>query len=215
MAKGKKSRSKATPDDKPQTCVLSRRDCTLPTNISFRTQKHGEESVQASDVRVTFEISEDEACAMAKEKYFTRGLFKTVGRGKPDKPLIPKLTIKLETIEWARVSIFLGPNAGGEMKLGVSKLKNPELIFDDGRKITVSTLVQSTPTIGPRIGDLVSRMDGGAQIALEYEHNAEQLEADVTTEQGKPSEGDANEVAARAQVDAFNRGSETPAPETH
>jgi hypothetical protein len=228
MAKAKsakaKKNGKAAAAEKAVVHTLARRDCKLPRSIHFRTQDHGDENVQASDIRVTeIELSEDEACALAQEKYFTRGLFVTGGRGKPDKPLLSKFApLKLaDTIESARVTLYLGPNAGGEFKLGVCKLKGVELTLDAGRKILMSCLVQSTPTLDRRIGDLVSRMNSGAQITIAYEHNAEQLEADVTADQPTKSdpENDKFEADAKAQIDAWNRGSDVAgdsvAGETH
>jgi hypothetical protein len=187
---------------------LARRDCKLPRAITFRTQDHGDEPVQASDIRVgDIELSEEEVCELAQEKYLLRGLFVAGGRGKPDRPLLKRFApLKLaDKIEAARVSLYLGPNAGGELKLGVCKLKSVEIVLDEGRKIRMSCLVQCTPAIDKRLGDLISRMDGGAQIAISYEHNAEQ--ADMIGD-GKPTpdENAKFEADARAQVDAFKRG---------
>jgi hypothetical protein len=216
MAKAKsakaKKNGKSTEATKPARHLLARRDCKLPRKIAFRTQDHGDEDVQASDIRVTeIELSEEEACTLAQEKYFVRGLFVTGGRGKPDKPLLSKFApLKLaDKIESAKVTLYLGPNAGGECNLGTCKLKSVQIELAAGRKILLSCLVQSTPTLDRRIGELVSRMNTGAQIRIEYEHNAEQLEADLSDEKSKTDpEGESFEKDAKAQIDAWNRGSD-------
>jgi len=219
MAKSKRKSMKATngseakKPEKREVHVLSRRDCKLPRSIHFRTQDHGDDPVQATDIRVSeIELTQEEANALLQEPYACRGLFLKAARGKPERPLLAHVQpLKLaETIESAKVSLFLGANAGGELKLGVCKLKAVTLEPKVGGVVHMSCLVQATPALDKRIGDVVSRMDTSAQITLAYEHNAEQLEADVTAEQ--PAKGDPEnakfEEDAKAQVDAWNRGSD-------
>ncbi|HZP86616.1 MAG TPA: hypothetical protein VFB54_07325 [Burkholderiales bacterium] len=218
-AKAKKS-GKAAAAEKREVHTLDWRDCQLPTNINFRTQKHGDEAVQATDIRVSeIELSKDEIEALAQEKYASRVLWATVGRGKPERPTLERFEpLKLtDAIESARVAIRVG---GEEIKLGVSKLKAVTIARKPGGVAHLSCLVQATPAINAKLATLIAGMDGQARIRIEYEHNAEQLEADLSDEKSKTDpEGEKFEQDAKAQIDAWNRGSDVAgdsvAGETH
>ncbi len=208
-AKAKKNGKGAAPE-KREVYTLDWRDCQLPTNINFRTQKHGDDNIQATDIRVSeIELSKDKVEVLAQEKYASRVLWATVGRGKPERPTLERFEpLKLsEAIESARVAIRVG---GEEIKLGVSKLKAVTIARKPGGVAHLSCLVQATPAINAKLAALIAGMDGKARIQIAYEHNAEQLEADVTADQptkGDP-EGEKFEQDAKAQIDAWNRGSD-------
>lgn len=217
MAKVKGKKGKGAKDAAPiAKHTLDWRDCDLPTNINFRTQKHGDENVQATDIRVSgIGVSKAEFEEFAQEKYASRGLWAASGRGKPEQPTLTRFEpLKLtDAIESARVRIRVG---GEEINLGVSKLKAVTFVrkvvgSSDG-DAAMSCMVQSTPTINAKLAALIAGMDGKARIWIEYEHNAEQLEAFEGDEKGAKDENAEFEAAAKKQVDAFNRG--TPVGET-
>jgi hypothetical protein len=223
MAKAKKKTGAAkTNPKKPDRNVLSWRDCALPTSINFRTQKHGEESVQATDIRVSdIELSKDETKTLLQEPYADRALWTAGGRGKPERPVFEHIdALKLdETIESSKVSIKVG---GEEIKLGVCKLKSVTIQPMVGGVAKMSCLVQATPAIDEQLADLIGGMDGNARIHIDYEHNAEQLEAfdGEGAQKGAKTDGDNAEFekAAKAQVDAFKNGTprgEAPNADTH
>jgi hypothetical protein len=212
MAKAKSSKAKkngkAAATEKREVHTLDWRDCQLPPNINFRTQKHGDEGVQATDIRVSeIELSKDEIEALAQEQYASRVLWAAGGRGKPERPTLEKFEpLKLtDPIESARVAIRVG---GEEIKLGVSKLKAVTIARKIGGVVHLSCMVQSTPAINAKLAALIAGMDGKARIQISYEHNAEQLEADVTADQPVKSDAEAEkfEADAKAQIEAFQRG---------
>jgi hypothetical protein len=223
MAKAKKKTGAAkTNPNKPTRYALGWRDCSLPTSINFRTQKHGDESVQATDIRVSdIELSKEEVNALLQESRADRALWKSGGPGKPEKPVFEHIdALRLdETIESSKVAIRVG---GEEIKLGVCKLKSITVQPMVGGVAKMSCLVQATPTIDELLADLIGGMDGGARIHIDYEHNAEQMEAFDGTEAGagKKADGELSkfEKDSKAQADAFKRGTPVggePVAETH
>jgi hypothetical protein len=219
MAKAKKKSGAAkTNPNKPARNTLGWRDCTLPPSINFRTQKHGDESVQATDIRVSdIELTKDEVNTLLQEPYASRALWTAGGRGKPERPVFERIeALKLdETIESSKVAIKVG---GEEIKLGVCKLKSVTVQPMIGGVAKMSCLVQATPDIDELLADLIAGMDAGARIHIDYEHNAEQLEAFDGEGEAKKDENAAFEDAAKKQVEAFSRGTpvgDSTAADTH
>jgi len=220
-AKGKKGKAAGEKPEakKPERFTLGWRDVQLPANINFRTQKHGDDNVQASDIRVSeIELSREEVNALAKDAYADRTLWASGGRGKPDRPAVESFEPRRlrEPIETARVAIKVG---GEEIKLGVCRLKAVTVEPMIGGVAHLGCMVQATPAINAKLANLIAGMDGKARIHIEYEHNAEQLEAfDGEAAPKTEAELAKFEADAKAQVDAFRRGTptdEAPTAETH
>lgn len=226
MAKAKSNaKAKSGKDAKAKVLkhTLDWRDFDLPPNINFRTQKHGDDNVQAADIRVSgVPLSKAEFEDFAQERYASRGLWAAGGRGKPEKPTLLRFEpLKLsDTIESARVRIRVG---GEEINLGVSKLKAVtfarNVVGSADGDAAMSCMVQSTPAINAKLATLIAGMDGKARIWIEYEHNAEQLEAfDGEAAKKGDAELDKLEKDVQAQIDGFNRGTpvgDSAVPETH
>lgn len=225
MAKAKsakaKKNGKAAAVEKREVHTLGWRDCDLPPGIGFRTQKHGDDPVKAADIRVSgIELTKAEVNTLANDKYADRTLWASGGRGKPERPAVGSFAPRRirEPIETARVAIKVG---GEEIKLGVCRLKAIDIEPKVGGVAEMGCMIQATPTIDKRIPPLIAAT-GKARIHIEYEHNAEQLEADVDTDQPKKGDPDAEkfESDAKAQIDAWRNGTpsggeDAPAAETH
>jgi hypothetical protein len=218
--KGKGKTDKAAASKPIERHALDFRDADMPPNINFRRQKHGDEPIPATDIRLSgIEISKDETNALLQERYASRALWAAGGKGKAERPVFEYIEpIKLrDTIESARVSIKVGST---EVKLGVCKLKNVTVAPQLGGVAKMDCTVQATPTIDDRIIELIQRMDGKVRVKIEYEHNAEQLEAFEGDEAKKAGDPELKqfEDSAKAQIDGFNRGTpvgDSPAADTH
>jgi hypothetical protein len=203
---------------KPKQVTISRRDAKLAGNLPIRTQYHGDEPVKACDLRITgIMLTAGELCAMLREPDAHKALFVRRAGMKLDDPLLKRIApLKLEDrIDSAEVVLFTGLD-GVELRLGMSKLKGITLEPKEGGLTEMSCLVQATPTLDKRIATLVDQLDAGVQIEIRYEHNAEQPELAMSGEKAKGGEeGEKFEQAAKAQVDAFNRGRKGDRPDAH
>jgi hypothetical protein len=156
--------------------TLSKRPAKLGTNLPFRTEFHGDDSVTAGDVAINSVMLDDsELCVLLQEPLAFKALYKSRPNSTLFDPLFPGLKpLKLtDTIDEASLVVYVGVEQG-VIELGTTRLKNITLEPTAGGMTAMSFTAQCTPTLDKRIGELLDHLAAAIHIEVAYKHNAKQ-----------------------------------------
>lgn len=165
--------------------TISKRNAKLGTNLPFRTEFHGDNSVTAGDLAIKgVMIDDNELCALMHEPLAFRALFKSRPNSVLHDPLFPGIKpLKLiDTIDEASMTVFVGVEQT-PIELGVTKLKGITLEPQPGGMTAMSFTAQCTPTLDKRIGELLDHLDAGVFVEISYAHKPQQQGLPLETEQ--------------------------------
>lgn len=201
---------------------LSRRDAELAKHIGFRNRQEGDLTVKGCSIRFSkLMIDQAELADLTQEPLAGRALFCKRAGSVLDEPLFKTLgTIPVTTHLSGRAFLYstLGTD---EIDLGIVTITNIKLEPSTGGLTAVSGVIQATPVLDSRVAEFIDRMGSNVQLALTYEHEAEQQDLPLGNGEQPPADsGEATqdgadpprsadpefEAAAKAQVAAFKRG---------
>lgn len=201
----------------PREFTIPRRDATLGSNIPFRTQHHGDLKVRAGDVPFSELILDArELGELLQEPLAHRALYVKLPGAALEEPFIRAIDVIPLAIKLSgRVSVF-SPLGDHEIDLGLCTITKLKIERKTGGLTALQGAIQTTPTLDSRIAELIDRMGEKVQLAIAYEHEAEQQQLPM----GEGAEGTGNgdaapvngsadpqfEAAAKEQVAAFKRG---------
>jgi hypothetical protein len=160
---------------KPKQYALSKRDIELAGGANIRTEFHGDKPVKALDLQFAgLMLEAAEFGELVQEQLVYRALYVKRAGSTLDEPL-------LKTVEWipldinltGKVSLFssLGEQ---EIDLGICELTRLKFRCRVGGLTEFKGMIQTKPTLDKRLAELVDRLGDNVQMAVNYEHEAEQ-----------------------------------------